>query len=88
MELAPHERTALGELVEWWEDLHDCSTGSQLIRLTVPPGWGRTTVMDALEEQVRMDERRLGAVLRLSGRQAPDGLTMQIAWLEGVLASS
>ncbi|MEA2704149.1 MAG: hypothetical protein QOD63_2094 [Actinomycetota bacterium] len=79
--LATHQDAAIAELVEWWEDLHDCSTGSQLVSLVVPPGWGRTTVLDELAERIDADESRLGTVVRLAGRDAPDGLAMQVAWL-------
>ncbi len=32
----PRVDEALGELVEWWADLHDCASGSQAIVLAVP----------------------------------------------------
>jgi hypothetical protein len=85
MELATHQRIAMEELVERWEDLHDCKTGSQLARLVVPRGWGRTTVLDALEAHIAADDQRHGAVLRLPGRKAPDELFLQVAWLENLL---
>src|SRR4051794_17815541 len=50
--LAAHQGAAIGELIEWWEDLHDRSTGSQLATLVVPPGWGRTTVLNVLAERI------------------------------------
>jgi hypothetical protein len=84
-DLAAHQGAAVAELIEWWEDLHDCSTGSQLVSLVVPPGWGRSTVLAVLAARIGADEARLGAVLRLAGREAPDGLAVQIAWLRGVV---
>jgi tetratricopeptide (TPR) repeat protein len=83
-ELAAHQVAALNELMGWWDDLHDCATGSQLARFVVPPGWGRTVVLDALEARVAADER-LGIVVRLSGKQAPDDLPLQVTWLEHLL---
>ena len=37
-----------GELVEWWEDLWQAHTGSRVVLVAVPPGWGRTTVLRCL----------------------------------------
>ena len=35
------------ELVEWWEDLWQAHTGSRVVLVRVPPGWGRSsTVLD------------------------------------------
>ncbi len=83
--VAVHQATALDELYEWWEDLHDRSTGSQLASLVVPKGWGSTTVLDAFAARASADDHRLGAVLRLPGREAPDGLGLQVAWLHELL---
>ncbi len=82
---AAHQGRAITELVEWWEDLHDCSTGSQLVSLIVPSGWGRSTVLDVLADRIARDESRPGKILRLAGLEAPHGLPMQVAWLTGVL---
>ncbi len=83
--LAANQRDALAELVEWWEDLHDCSTGSRLVTLVVPTGWGASTTLKEFEKRVSADGTRLGAVLRLEGRRAPEGLGPQIVWLRGLL---
>jgi hypothetical protein len=31
------------ELVEWWEDLWQAHTGSRVVLVRVPPGWGRSS---------------------------------------------
>lgn len=79
---------ALGELIEWWEDLHDCATGSQAVVLAVPTGWGRTEVLNKLASQIDVQidtKQHLGAVIRLWCGEAPEGLALQVEWLRRVL---
>lgn len=80
-----NQQVALVELVEWWEDLHDRSIGSQAIILRVPPRWGRTHLLDCFESSIVADTSRPGVVVRVSGSEAPDGLALQAQWLEELL---
>jgi tetratricopeptide (TPR) repeat protein len=34
------------ELTEWWEDLWQVPTGSRVVLVPVPAGWGRSTILD------------------------------------------
>ncbi|MFY9931263.1 MAG: hypothetical protein WAK82_25020 [Streptosporangiaceae bacterium] len=36
----------LEELTEWWEDLRDRGTGSRVVLVPVPRGWGRSRVLE------------------------------------------
>ena len=45
-----------GELVEWWEDLWQRGMTSRVVLVAVPPGWGRTTVLDRLAEAAGADD--------------------------------
>jgi tetratricopeptide (TPR) repeat protein len=40
------------ELTEWWEDLWQAHTGSQVVLVAVPTGWGRSTVLDRFKERI------------------------------------
>jgi len=40
------------ELAEWWEDLWQVPTGSRVILVSVPAGWGRSIVLDRFAEGI------------------------------------
>ena len=50
-----HE-AALAELVEWWEDLTDRETGSQVLMLRAASGWGASTLLNQLAGPVGQDD--------------------------------
>ncbi len=79
--LCTAEAGALEELGEWWEDLVDRSIGSRGLVLAVPPGWGRTTVVERFRRRVESDQDRLGIVVSVPGAEAPPGAALQVAWL-------
>jgi ATP/maltotriose-dependent transcriptional regulator MalT len=37
---------------EWWEDLWQAGTGSRVVLVCVPAGWGRSTVLDRFQAEV------------------------------------
>ena len=45
-----------GELVEWWEDVCLRGIGSRVVLVAVPTGWGRSTVLDHVEEVTGRDD--------------------------------
>jgi tetratricopeptide (TPR) repeat protein len=57
-----------GELVEWWEDLWQAHTGSRVVLVAVPPGWGRTTVLDRLAEAADADDAPVTLIVRIEGQ--------------------
>lgn len=54
----------LNELVEWWQDLP--RTKSRVVLLPVPPGWGRTHLLDQLAKIV-IDDESLSSVIPVHG---------------------
>ena len=61
-----------GELVEWWEDLWQRGMTSRVVLVAVPPGWGRTTVLDRLAEAAGADDAPVTLIARINGRELPD----------------
>jgi len=41
-----HRAEVLEELTEWWEDLRDRGTGSRVVLVPVPHGWGRSRLLE------------------------------------------
>jgi hypothetical protein len=64
------------ELVEWWEDVSQQGINSQAVLVPVPPRWGRTCLLDRFTGAVEHDEA-VGIVVRVPGRELPDGLGLQ-----------
>jgi hypothetical protein len=75
-----------GELVEWWEDLWQRGMTSRVVLVAVPPGWGRTTVLDQLAESVGADDAPVTLIARINGRELPEGPDAQAAVLRDCLA--
>ena len=61
-----------GELVEWWEDLWQRGLTSRVVLVAVPPGWGRTTVLDRLAAAAGADDAPVTLIARINGRKLPD----------------
>jgi tetratricopeptide (TPR) repeat protein len=72
---------ALGEFIEYWEDMHDAETGSRALLLLASPRWGRRRVLDAFSQHVERDDLRLGAVIRIPGYALHDSLAVQVSTL-------
>ena len=74
------------ELNERLEDLWLRRATSRVVLAAVPPGWGRTTVLDQLTAAASADEAPVTLVSRVSGRELPDGPGTQAVVLRGCLA--
>lgn len=66
----------LDELVEWWQDLAQQEINSRAVLLPVPPGWGRTHLLNEFAAFVENDEA-VSIVVRVPGAELPDGLGLQ-----------
>jgi Tetratricopeptide repeat len=77
-----------GELVEWWEDLWQRGMTSRVVLVAVPPGWGRTTVLDRFVEAADAHEAPVTLVARINGRELPDEVGAQAAVLRDCLAAA
>jgi len=75
-----------GELGEWLEDLWVRGLSSRAVLAAVPPGWGRTTVLDRLAAAAGADEAPVTLVARVGGRELPEGAGVQAAVLRNCLA--
>ena len=67
---------ALDELIEWWQDLARQEINSRAVLLAVPPGWGRTHLLNEFTAFVEKDEP-LSIAVRVPGTALPDGLGVQ-----------
>src|ERR1039458_10206161 len=77
-----------GELVEWWEDVCLRGIGSRVVLVAVPPGWGRSTVLDHLAEVTGGDDGPVTLVARINGKALRDGTGLQAAVLRACLAEA
>jgi hypothetical protein len=77
-----------GELIEWWEDLWQRGMTSRVVLVAVPPGWGRTTVLDRLAEAAGADDAPVTLIARINGRELPEGPGVQAAVLRDCLAEA
>ncbi len=84
--LARKQADLAKELVEWWEDLWQRGMTSRVLLVAVPPGWGRTTVLDRLVESAGADDAPITLIVQVSGRELPDGAGVQAAVLRDCLA--
>jgi tetratricopeptide (TPR) repeat protein len=75
-------------LVEWWEGLWQRGMTSRVVLVAVPPGWGRTTVLDQLAEAACADDAPVTLIARINGRELPDGAGAQAAVLRDCLAGA
>jgi hypothetical protein len=89
MEAGSGRHTELaGVLVEWWEDLWQRGMTSRVVLVAVPPGWGRTDVLDRLAEAAGADDAPVTLIARINGRELPDGVGAQAAVLRHCLAEA
>jgi hypothetical protein len=58
-----------GELVEWWEDLCELGTGSRVVLVAVPSGWGRTAALDHLAAAAGSADAPVTLVARINGAE-------------------
>jgi hypothetical protein len=77
------------ELVEWWEDLWQRGMTSRVVLAAVPPGWGRSTVLNRLAEAVGADDAPVTLIVRIGGRALSDeDVGLQAAGLQDCLAGA
>ncbi len=80
---------AVSELIEWFEDVAgldaDLGIGARCVVLPVAEGWARTTVLECLADHVAQQDHRQALAVTLEGREAPDGVELQAAWLPTAL---
>jgi hypothetical protein len=79
-------RAAAEELVEWWEDLCERGIGSQVVLLAVPPGWGRSAVLEEFRAAAEGDAGPVALVVAVAG-DLPQGGAVQAAALRDALVA-
>ena len=77
-----------GELVEWWEDLWQRGMTSRVVLVAVPPGWGRSTVLDQFAAVVAGDDAPVTLIARVNGREMPREPGVQATVLRDCLAGA
>jgi hypothetical protein len=89
-----------GELAEWWEGLWLRHTGSRVVLVRVPAGWGRSTVLDGFQAVIagrddapvtltaRIDGRALRAMETAGLRSAAVARTLQVQILQAELGEA
>jgi len=77
-----------GELVEWWEDLWQRGIASRVVLVAVPPGWGRTAVLDQLTVAAGADDSPVTLLSRVNGKELPPETGAQAVRLQERLAGA
>jgi tetratricopeptide (TPR) repeat protein len=77
-----------GMLIKSWKDLSQRGTGSQIVLVAVPPGWGGTAVLDQLAQAVGADDARDTPLARIEGRKLYGERGLQAAALKERLAAA
>src|ERR1039457_5196399 len=72
----------------WWGGVCLRGVGSRVVLVAVPPGWGRSTVLDHLAEVTGGDDGPVTLVARINGKALPDGTGLQAAVLRACLAEA
>jgi Tetratricopeptide repeat len=75
----------LEELAECWEDLRVRQTGSRAVLVQVPPGWGRTFLLDRFAAFTQSEEGPIALQVRIQGKSLPAGLGVQAQLLRDLL---
>lgn len=76
------------ELVEWWEDLWQRGITSRVVLVAVRSGWGRSAALDRLAEAAGRDDAPVTLIVRVNGRELPDGRGLQAAAVRESLAGA
>ena len=75
------------ELDEWLEDLWWRHTGSQVVLVQVPSGWGRTTILDQFEMGIASrEEVPVTIAIRVNGEDLPGEVGLQARAVRDLLA--
>jgi hypothetical protein len=86
--LGERQKAAAAELVQWWEGIRHGGIGSHVVLLAGPSGWGRSTVLDRLQEIISRADAPVSLVVRIGGRSLPDGPGLQAPALrDGLLTA-
>jgi hypothetical protein len=86
--LGQRQQAAAAELAQWWEGIRHGGIGSHAVLLAGPAGWGRSTVLDQLQEMISRADAPISLVVRIGGRSLPDEPGLQaLALRDGLLAA-
>jgi len=77
-----------GQLIKSWEELYQQGIGSRVVLVAVPPGWGRTTVLNRLADAVGAEGAPVTLLARIGGRELPDDHGLHAAALQACLAGA
>jgi tetratricopeptide (TPR) repeat protein len=79
----------LAELAEWQEDLWLRHTGSRVVLVQVPSGWGRTTVLDRFHSQIAdREDAPVTIPILVDDQDLPDDAALQAQVLRTLLAKA
>jgi tetratricopeptide (TPR) repeat protein len=86
--LSVRQSVVAEELAEWREDVAG-GIGPKIVLLSVPPGWGRSTVLDQLaEDSWPRDGNPVTCIFRIEGKQLSGGPGQQAADVRARLADA
>ena len=69
VEGAGRHAALVAELAEWAEDLWQVCTGSRVVLVKVPSGWGRTTVLERFQAEITdREDAPVTLTIRVDGR--------------------
>lgn len=90
VEVAARHAELVAELTEWAEDLWQAHTGSRVVLVKVPSGWGRSTVLDRFQAEIAgwQDEVPLTLSIRLDSRDLPGDPALQAQVLRAYLVEA
>jgi hypothetical protein len=79
-------RAVAEELAEWWEDVAEGGIGSQVVLVAVPPGWGRSAVLQHFAAAAGGDDGPVTLVVTIAG-DLPPGRAVQAQALREALTA-
>jgi tetratricopeptide (TPR) repeat protein len=88
LQFSQRQSVVLDELTGWWEDIFQRKIGSQAVFLAVPPGWGRTTLLEGFAAVIGDPEAYLTIAVSIAGGSLPDGAALQTQVLRGCFAEA
>jgi hypothetical protein len=86
--LGGRQEAAAAELAQWWEGIRQGGVGSHAVLLAGPAGWGRSSVLDQLQETSSRADAPVSLAVRIDGRSLPAEPGLQAPALrDGLLAA-